>query len=481
MFRSICTGLKTYNDGQKRPSQLLPSDSLNGLRGIAALFVFFFHVLFAYTNIHEFGYGSSPENKWLVQLPFVRIWHSGHAMIAVFFVVGGYVMSIKPLKSIRGNQPVTFVESLASSMFRRGFRLYIPAVIATFISMTTLYAGLWEFSRPYISEKYIFFDDHHIRRAPSLAAQLWDWCQETMALTNVFTYYPVEHTMPSYPHYDPHLWTVPIEYRSSMVLALLLISLYRCQSQVRLLLMLMALVFCTIWDRWELVCFISGSILCQIDLMSGKLDDYSLINVKDAEMESKTFDMEGALPSPSLGTKKFSLGGSLSMPFHIPLLQDAGCHLFFLLGIFLLCCPSSDMESTPGYGFLQYCVPSTYSDPKRFAHTAGALLVVYCTMRSPVLRRPFNSSFAQYLGRISYSLYIVHGPLNHIIGYAVTPTIWQQLTGNETNWQWSLGLVMGTSILLPCVIVCAELYWRLIERWSINVSRRLEAWCSDDR
>jgi peptidoglycan/LPS O-acetylase OafA/YrhL len=465
-------GLKKGCDGQKRSSQLLPSDSLNGLRGIAALFVFFFHVLFTYTTIHEYGYGSSPEAKWLVQLPFLRIFYSGHAMIAIFFVVGGYVMAIKPLRSIRSNQPVAFVESLASSMFRRGLRLYAPAVIATFISMSTLYVGLWEFSRRYISEGFIVFDDHHIPRAPSFGVQLWDWIQQTRALTNVFTYYPAGRVMPSYPHYDPHLWTVPVEYRSSMVVAAVLLALFRCRSPVRLMLMVMTLAFFVISDRWELVCFLSGAILCQIDLMTGKLDESYAIGLEYGEIEPKVFKAESGVPL--LSTTR--LGTPLSRS-----LNDAGYYLVFPFGIFLLCCPSSDINSTPGYGFLHHFIPRTYSDPKRFPHTAGALLVVYCLMRSPVLRRPFNSSIAQYLGRISYSFYIVHGPLNHIIGYAVTPTILQKLTGNETNWQWSLGLAIGTAILLPCVIVCAELYWRLIERWSVNASRRLEAWCSDDR
>jgi peptidoglycan/LPS O-acetylase OafA/YrhL len=476
MFRIWSGWKKSCHDGQARSQ--LPSDSLNGLRGIAALFVFFFHVFFTYTSFHDYGYGSSPENKWLVQLPFVRIWYSGHAMIAIFFVVGGYVMSIKPLQSMKRNQPAAFVEALASSMFRRGFRLYVPAVIATFISMSTLYAGLWEFSRPYISAGYIFFDDHHIPRASSLGAQLWDWYQQTKALANVFTYYPVGRVMPAYPHYDPHLWTVPVEYRSSVVVAVVLLSLFRCRSRIRLILLITTLLFFAGSDRWELVCFLSGATLCQIDCMTGALSGSNPISLEDAEIEPKIFEIEGAIQSP-LETLRFDK--SLSTSLKSPLLRDAGYYLLFLVGIFLLCCPSSDIESTPGYGFLQYCTPSTYSDPKRFPHTAGALLVVYCIMRSPVLRRPFNSNFAQYFGRISYSLYIVHGPLNHIIGYAVTPTIWQRLTGNDTTWKWCLGLAMGTAILLPCVIVCAELYWRLIERWSINASRRLEAWCSGDR
>jgi peptidoglycan/LPS O-acetylase OafA/YrhL len=242
--------------------------------------------------------------------------------------------------------------------------------------------------------------------------------------------------------------------------------------------MVATLVFFVISDRWELVCFLSGAIVCQIDLMTGILDESNPTSLEDAEIEPKMFDLESQ-PSPVwLGMR---LGRSLSASIHFSFLRDAGLYVLFICGVFLLCCPSTDINSTPGYGFLLYCTPSTYSDPKRFPHTVGALFVVYCIMRSPALRRPFNSSFAQYLGRISYSFYIVHGPLNHVVGYALTPTIWRQLTGKETNWQWGLGLAMGTAILLLCVIFCADLYWRLVERWSTNASRRLEAWCCDER
>jgi len=40
-----------------------------------------------------------------------------------------------------------------------------------------------------------------------------------------------------------------------------------------------------------------------------------------------------------------------------------------------------------------------------------------------------NAKLPQYLGRISYSLYIVHGPMIHTLGYAVFPLFWSTRAG----------------------------------------------------
>lgn len=135
------------------------------------------------------------------------------------------------------------------------------------------------------------------------------------------------------------------------------------------------------------------------------------------------------------------------------------------------------MDFTPGYIWIYQLIPSGYTDPKRFPHTLGALLVVYALMRSPALRKPFMLSFPQYLGKISFALYVVHGPMIHIVGLAVTPTIWKYVTGLETTGQWVFGLVLGSLVLVACVLVAADTFWRTVEVWSVDVARRVEGWC----
>ena len=466
-----------------RPA-LRPTAALDGLRGFAAFSVFLFHILFSYTDSMEYGYGQSDENKLFIQLPYVKLAYSGHAMVTVFFVVGGYVMSIRPLMLIHSRQHVPFFNSIVSSVFRRSFRFYIPAIVMSFISMLSLYVGFWEYARQYITEDkaYVRFDDHHIPRMDSLWAQFVDWVHETKMMANIFNYYNNGITMPYYPHYDPHLWTIPVEYRSGMLLALTILCFARCRKGMRMALMVLTILFVGMWDRWELVCFLSGSLLCEIDLITGAGLNTTSDSLETEPKYTILVDSSEALPSYwpyAPGGSSHSLTSRISSFKTRSILARLAPYATFLLGLYLLSTPSLEMATTPGYTLISRLIPSSYSDPKRFPYTIGALLTVHALMRSATLRAPFLASFPQYLGKISFALYVVHGPLIHIIGLSVTPTIWARFTGIETSTEWVMGLLLGSSVLVVCVLITADLFWRTVEAWSINVARRIEGWCFD--
>ena len=466
--------------------RLQATSALDGLRGIAALFVFFFHILFSYGNFVEYGYGRDKENSRLIQLPFFRIFYAGHAMVAIFFVVGGYVISIQPLKLIHSGQMTAFHNTLVSSIFRRGIRLYLPALAATFITMVTVYVGLFEYPRQFITEdrQYIYYSDLHPNQLSSIGKQLSDWFHQTKLLTNIFTYYTNGFMLPYYPHYDPHLWTVPFEYRSSTLVALALLAFSRCHIRARVILMICTILFCGMWDRWELVCFLGGSLLCEFDMTSRILYNPIPLSARQEDNEDEEEEEEEKLPDLESHSTTREKQNAL-----ISIISDGArwvhkignkriCSASLtILSLYLLSCPNLSIEDTPGYSWLSSFIPSSYSDAKRFPHTLGALLITFCTTRSVALQRVFNTPFAQYLGKTSYALYIVHGPLIHIVGYSVTPNVWRYITGMETAFQWWLGLGIGSAILGICVAVAADWFWRVVDVWSVAMSRRVEGWC----
>jgi hypothetical protein len=114
---------------------------LDGLRGVASLCVVFHH-----TIIHEYpralkGWNGTTQNMF-IQLPWVRLFLAGHPMVAIFFVVSGFSLSYGPLKRIRANDFSGLASSLSSSVLRRPFRLYLPCIPVTFVTMLTVYFGI---------------------------------------------------------------------------------------------------------------------------------------------------------------------------------------------------------------------------------------------------------------------------------------------------------------------------------------------------
>lgn len=49
--------------------------------------------------------------------------------------------------------------------------------------------------------------------------------------------------------------------------------------------------------------------------------------------------------------------------------------------------------------------------PVRLYHTLGAIAVVYCVLHSVWLQKIFDSSLLRYIGKISFSLYLMHQPI----------------------------------------------------------------------
>ena len=77
-------------------------------------------------------------------LPFFRIiLHGGFLAVAIFFILSGYVCSMKPLKLALAGKPEEARRSISSSAFRRVVRLVVPATLATAISWVLANVGAY--------------------------------------------------------------------------------------------------------------------------------------------------------------------------------------------------------------------------------------------------------------------------------------------------------------------------------------------------
>ncbi|KAH0036597.1 hypothetical protein KCU78_g1876, partial [Aureobasidium melanogenum] len=116
---------------------------LDGLRGFAALLVFsLHHQVWGHSGtggefILENAFGWNGVYQ-LICFPGIRILFSGgHLAVAIFFVISGYVLSVKPLTLLQSGDMMKMSENLASALFRRWLRLYIPVAGTTFAWMTS--------------------------------------------------------------------------------------------------------------------------------------------------------------------------------------------------------------------------------------------------------------------------------------------------------------------------------------------------------
>lgn len=115
-----------FNDPSPTAKKLHATSWMNGLRGLAALTVFTCHYLAFFTRTIFIGFGSSPQDRWIHQLPIFEFITDGTLSVDIFFIVGGYVCSQKAIELMTRGDRAGLFQTLPASVFRRFFRIYLP-------------------------------------------------------------------------------------------------------------------------------------------------------------------------------------------------------------------------------------------------------------------------------------------------------------------------------------------------------------------
>lgn len=190
---------------------LHPTGFLDGMRGVAAFLVIVFHlVVCCYDAKHGYASGEHGEHREFFKLPFIRIIYAGPTMVSIFFVVSGYALSYKPVKLMRSKSWQSLSQSLASSIFRRAIRLFLPCIVSTFLISLMIWSGLYDWGADFAKARGHYNPKHDIDipSFDSLAAQMAFWARETFTkLINPWSFSAksTEVTI------DGHLWTIPVE------------------------------------------------------------------------------------------------------------------------------------------------------------------------------------------------------------------------------------------------------------------------------
>ncbi|RYP43008.1 hypothetical protein DL770_011891 [Monosporascus sp. CRB-9-2] len=117
------------------------TEYLDGVRGAASLIVFSLHWNHVHFPSVNSGWGYKDKTSlWL--LPFVRLTYSGAAMVAVFFVVSGFVLLHRFVQRMDRHKYPELLAGLSSITFRRAIRLCLPAFASSLMAYVCADLGI---------------------------------------------------------------------------------------------------------------------------------------------------------------------------------------------------------------------------------------------------------------------------------------------------------------------------------------------------
>ncbi|CAK7563289.1 MAG: hypothetical protein SEPTF4163_001153 [Sporothrix epigloea] len=444
-----------------------PTAWLDGMRGIASFFVVCTHISVVWFNWHiHNGYGINEHEHWLIQLPFLRLAISGPPHVATFFIISGYALSYKPIKLSRMGRFAEANDAIASSAFRRWPRLFFMPMVISFIVALMTWLDLFA-TRGWGG---VAIPSRSPPRAGTLFGQIGHWVPSIIALTDPFS---KNMDRGGRDPYDKYQWTLPVEFECSMMLFLCQLCFNRLRPHARLVFMFGLATFCMKYIYWQYFLFLMGMILCELQ-----------------------FEFASGSKAPGAGSVVLptsSLASSSSSVFAGPLGVAAATvsrvrrfmaryHLAIGITTFIACLyVMSTPEAirgavgTPGFITMIQMVPQHHQKSGKtdyFWVPIGASLAVFTVDRTPALQRLFTNRFAQYMGSISYSLYLVHGTVIFSVGHwLVRHTV--SWTGMSTQLHYAFGLALCAVPLWMTLIFCADLAARTLDKWSLGMGRRL--------
>ena len=393
---------------------------LNGLRGLAALFVYHWHLILPFSkSIHDPYYGDSAVT--IFQLPVLRIIYAGPPMVWIFFSLSGYVLSLKLLRLSQQGQWTSFSKSLTSSIFRRGFRLILPCLPSTFVFMLATHIG--------IAKNDQVSGDLTAHQKSNIVFQVEDWL--VWLFRDSFNFWRWDQPTP-FQSYGPHLWTVGAEYRDSLMLFTILAGLSRRSFRTFVISDTFLTLYCLVQGKRDLALFLIGALLARFSVRTS---------------------LHGQPPDTIEQWRQT--------------LQKFCYTCIFVVGVYaasLPCCY---------YGKQTFRLRLLTGTP--WSEVLGASLIFLSVLQLSYLQQFFATSPLQFLGRVSFSLYIVHEPILRIFGWPAIVSLRKRLYGPTTGEAeyWSVVIIVWV-FLTPPVLVISHWYSVYVDQGAVKFSKWLD-------
>ncbi|KAF2153581.1 hypothetical protein K461DRAFT_278390 [Myriangium duriaei CBS 260.36] len=429
---------------------------ITGCRGLFCLIVFHSHFLSVFLN-YVLWIGAWNGRHLLYQLPFLRLFAAGRAAVFVFWVIAGYTISLKPWKQLANKEHGAFQKSLSSTLIRRGFRLYLPPLASVLIIAVFVGLGLCEAGRHirfdviYEKENFYELSERFPELQPSLFGQIW---HAIKACGSMFKIFSEENTQPDL--YNPHLWCISLQYKMSLLMIMLQLAASRMTDNHRYYFLLsVVLLSIFVLKEPQYTAPFGGMFLAEVDTRYAF--NQPKLPTKDAALEVNS------------GKNRRQFFGSLrtSKYTYLALLI---CGWFF--------CSTAPLETHdqlllgPLITRFQYFFDVVLGGNEPYI-AIGAVCMTYGIIHCELVHRLFVSRISLYLGKISFSLYLVHGIMLRMILYPLLPFLYE-ITGTQgpasdssvTALQFFGTWTMSIVIMLPLTICAADVFHRTVESWS---------------
>ncbi|KAI1343162.1 acyltransferase 3 [Xylariaceae sp. FL0016] len=433
------------------PAQHAPSNGreiwLDGLRGFAAAIVAWFH----FTNYnfklpyHSFWDEPAEQNRSLIQLAPFRIIFAGQAMVDIFFVISGYSVSVGLIRLRNRGSTADFYRKLTSAIFRRLFRLFFPVLVISLISHTLYFLGFYA---------WLFTEENGF---PGCVPYSGLWCHIRWLLRTIFNLVNLQSNQNA--TLNDHLWTIPVEMRGSMFIYLALAGFASARADLRPYLA----AFLGLRNLWngnpEFAAFFAGLTLAELDNSTESLQlPRSAITEKTAAQTLEKLQK----------------------------LRIVAKWVLFATGVYLICLPVQD--PFPADWFFQTRINPPFwvewETRMRSWQTIGAVLFIGTIRKTPILKKPFETSFAQFLGYISFSLYLLHQTfyriaLNRMLDLVSNVCLGQgywfaEKEENNAGFVVFLAWTTATLTIAACLTMASKLMAKAVDQRSVTLAHRVE-------
>jgi peptidoglycan/LPS O-acetylase OafA/YrhL len=374
-------------------------------------------------------------------------------MVAIFFVLSGFVLSYSLLKKMHdtlANRDGEILISLSSSLLRRPFRLFVPMLTA--MSITSVLT--WFFPT---------FEQGHWRDGdPNFIAHWWQMMEIASPTLNAYNwgYY--------WPRGFTHGWTLALEYRGSIVIYLICLLTCKFTPNLRKAMLGFSAWYALAEKRWEIFCFIEGMILAELRISPISLVDLYSPTIPKMLQSMTPGWLDILTPIDSLGKILNRMN-----------LRPVAWSVVLTFGLLVGGWPTYGAVNANPWKALYAVTPAAWTshgeaepDPTQMWWiSAGAGLVVLSLEALPGVRKIFTTTIMTYLGEISYAFYLLHQPVMFSFG------AWTLSTMKGAGYSNVSSFIVEYIVTLFLILCAADLFWRGIDEKVVKACRVLSTWC----